>query len=328
MVVTAQARGQSQQGLRPINLNKDIPQILKLLEICFGAKMDVEGRHLLTGPNNPDQQIAFLWRFNPAAAKLALGFVWEENGRIVGNVTVLTTKVPGRYLVVNVAVHPDYRRRGIARRLMVAVADMVRARSGQEIILQVVKENDPARNLYQTLNYSTIGSITAWFAPIARLRPLEPTIDGAPGPFIRELHPSEWRAAYQLDQLALLPDLNWPEPLAPDAYKSGWLQRLASFFSGRSTETWVVTDTADRPIALGSIISEWGRAHQLTVRVHPYWEGELERPLLAKLMRRLYYLPRRNVRIDHPDDDALINSLLHAANFQPKRTLTHMKLEI
>jgi hypothetical protein len=54
----------------------------------------------------------------------------------------------------------------------------------------------------------------------------------------------------------------------------------------------------------------------------------LERPLLAKLMRRLQYLPRRNVQIDHPDDDELVNSLLQEANFQPRRTLTHMRLDL
>jgi hypothetical protein len=76
------------------------------------------------------------------------------------------------------------------------------------------------------------------------------------------------------------------------------------------------------------IWSEWGRPHQIALRVHPAWKGQLERPLLAKAIRRINYLSPRIVRIDHPDDDELTNQLLQAANFQPRRTLTHMSLDI
>lgn len=325
MVVTAQARGHSGNGLRPINLNKDIPQIMKLLELCFGAKLNRDGQRWLAGSDNPDTSIAFLWRLNPAASKLALGYVWEVNGRIVGNVTVLTTKVPGRYLVVNVAVHPDHRRRGIARNMMEKVEQMVRARGGQEIILQVVKENDPARTLYESLNYTTIGSMTAWRASASSLRPIDAATSGGRVPYIRELRGSEWRDAYRLDQAALNPDLNWPEPLPHDAYKLNFWRRIVNFFNGRSIETWVIPDASEQPIGLASILSEWGRSHRVSVRVHPTWQGEMERPLVAKALRRLQYLPRRNVRIDHPDDDVEMNNLLQEANFSPKRTLTHMR---
>lgn len=328
MVVTAQARGQSRNGPRPINLNKDIPQIMHLLEICFGAKLNVEGQRMLAGPTNPDRQIAFLWRLKPAASKLALGYVWEDNGRIVGNVTVLTTKVPGRYLVVNVAVHPDHRRRGIARALMEKVEKMVQLRGGHEIILQVVKENEPARALYRALDYTIIGSMTAWYAPASRLRTIDSTPASGLNPYIRELRGSEWRAAYQLDQAALNPDLNWPEPLPHDAYKLNFWRRIVNFFNGRSIETWVIPNASEQPIGLASILSEWGRSHRVSVRVHPTWQGEMERPLVAKVLRRLQYLPRRKVRIDHPDDDVEMNNLLQAANFSPKRTLTHMRRAI
>ena len=71
-----------------------------------------------------------------------------------------------------------------------------------------------------------------------------------------------------------------------------------------------------------------GRSHLLTLRVHPDTAGRLERPLLAKLVRRLQYLPRRNVRIDHPDNDSVAGALLSEANFTVQRTLTHMRLDL
>jgi len=328
MVVTTHTQEQAYPGLRPINLNTDIPRVLKLLEICFGdSGSQHDGQRFYTGPATINQQAAFLWRLNPAADKLALGFVWEADGRIVGNVTVLTTQVPGRFLVVNVAVHPEQRRQGIAYRLMEAVHEMVQKRNGHEILLQVVKTNTPAVNLYQMLNYSRLGSMTSWQAPASRLRRLEPTADGSLGPHIRELRPSEWQSAYNLDLAALSPELNWPEPLNHDAYQNGLWRKITNFVNGRSMETWVTTNN-NQLSGMVTILSEWGRTHAASLRVNPKWRGDLERPLLAKLIRRLQYLPRHNVRLDHPDDDEFTSHLLREANFQPKRALTHMQLKI
>lgn len=324
MVVTAHPHSQSKNGARPINVNKDIPQILRLLETCFGTAIRGDGQRVLTsnslGPGSP----AFLWRMTPAN-KLAQGVVWEENGRIVGNVTLLNSKVPGRFLVVNVAVHPDYRRQHIARHLMANVTEMVKAKNGREIFLQVVKTNTAANNLYNSLNYTNLGSVTSWYTNLTRLRRLAVP---ASAPEVQQLRTHEWRAAYELDTLVLHPNLSWPEPPDPIMYKIGWFDKVANFLNGRQIETWVLRNDDNQLIGLSSIVSEWGRTHMAALRVHPDHRGELERPLLAKTLRRLNYLPRRNIRIDHPDDDELVNSLLREANFQPQRTLTHMKLEL
>lgn len=327
MIVTAPSQDQSKNGPRPVNLNTDIPGILKLLEMVFSGSMDAAGRQMFVGTANAPSSPAILWRLNPAAAKLALGFVWEENGRIVGNVTVLTSETPGRYLVVNVAVHPDYRRRGIARLLMHQVDNLVRQRQGRQILLQVVKQNHAALELYNSLNYTTVGSMTHWAASASRLRQLELHLSNS-GLRIRELKKDEWQAAFALDRQVLPADLNWPEFPKPDLYKTGFWVRAKDFLNGRQAETWAAANAQKKLVGLARIKSEWGRSHQATIRVHPTWQGQLERPLLAKIIRRLRYLPRRNVQIAHPDEDELMNSLLQEANFRPRRTLTHMRLDL
>lgn len=327
MIVTAPTQEQPKSGPRPINLNRDVPQVMKLLELVFGSTLDSEGQRFLSDSTRASQGPSFLWRLNPAAGKLALGFVWEEGGRIVGNVTVLTTKTPGRYLVVNVAVHPDYRRRGIARMLMEQVDDLVRRRDGRQILLQVVKENTPAIELYQSLHYTTIGSMTNWHCSVARLRAIEPA-QRNPATRIRELRGSEWQQAFALDRASLHPDLNWPEMLPMDTYKMTLWGQFANFMNGRRTESWVTNDERGELTGLLNIFSEWGQAHHALIRIQPKWRGELERPLAAKMVRRLHEMPRRHIRIDHPDDDGLMNDLLRAANFTPRRTLTHMRLDL
>ncbi len=327
MIITSPTHEQPKSGPRPINLNRDVPQVLKLLEVVFSGTLDVEGQRMLSNSARASEGSSFLWRLNPAAGKLALGFVWEEHGRIVGNVTVLTTKVPGRYLVVNMAVHPEYRRQGIARLLMAQVQKMVQQRHGRQILLQVVKENAPAIALYKSLGFVTLGSMTAWHSSVARLRPIEPTPD-MPVPRIRELRGHEWQKAFALDRMCLHPDLNWPEVLPPDVYKTTLWGRFANFVNGRRAESWVTDDENNQLTGLLHIASEWAQAHTTLIRVQPARQGQLTRPLVAKMVRRLQQMPRRNVRIEHPDHDELMNDLLRTANFTPRRTLTHMRLDL
>jgi ribosomal-protein-alanine N-acetyltransferase len=327
MIITFPIQRQLASGARPINLNRDIPQVLELLEIVFGESLRSEGNSAANGVGL-DSSLPFLYRFNLGLTRLSPGFVWEENGRIVGNATLLRTKLRGRYLVVNVGVHPNFRRRGIARRLMEAIMEQVRGEGGRFILLQVVKDNDPAIDLYKSLNFRVLGSVTSWYSSVSRVRAIPAAIDETPTLPIRELKGSEWRAAYELDQRCLRPELNWPEPLAVDAYKRNWWRRLSDTFNGRQAETWVTTNAQNELTGMAQILSEWGRLHTVHLRIDPAWWGKLERPLLAKVTRRLKYLGHRNVRLDHIDNHEEMNELLQAANFDPRRTLTHMCLKI
>lgn len=293
--------------------------------MVFGKAL---GGRVLGGGIDLDRSPTLLWRLNPGASKLALGYVWEMDGRIVGNATVLTTTTRGRYLIVNVAVHPDYRHSGIARQLMESAMDLVRARHGREIMLQVENDNEPALKLYRSLSFKDIGSVTTWRAPSSRLREI-PVSQGDEGaPFTRELRRKEWQEAYELDLTAHEPDLNWPDPLPTDAYRQGILRWFENALSGRRSETWAVADQDGLLTGLASIWTDWAAPYRANLRVHPEWRGQLERPLLAKLVRRLRHLPRREARFDHPDDDNLVRQLLHETNFQPKRTLCHMRLDL
>jgi hypothetical protein len=150
---------------------------------------------------------------------------------------------------------------------------------------------------------------------------------GAADVRIRPLRGREWRAAYELDRASMPADLNWPDPLVPDDYRTGWLARLSQLFTGQQAEHWVTTNSEARLMGMATIRSEWGRPHALSVRVHPDSRGHLERPLLAKALRRLDYLPRRRVRLDHPADDALMRRLLEEAHFQHQRTLVVMRYD-
>ena len=120
---TQAARG---DGLQPTHLVRDLYQIAELVELCFGTRLDANGRAAV-------REMKMLARLGPLFWLLALldrvfafglgqGYVWREGGRVVGNVSLYRGGAhpelgPG-WLIANVAVHPDHRRQSIARRLM------------------------------------------------------------------------------------------------------------------------------------------------------------------------------------------------------------------
>ena len=325
MITTLPSRQDAgRYGVRPINLRRDTHQVLQLLDVAFGSELDAENRRSLQRSLIMASQPWFQPLVFPPGMALP-GFIWEEDGLIVGNVSIMQSQEPGRYIIANVAVHPDWRRRGIARQLMQTALSHLVGRRAHTVMLQVKQHNQAAKELYLRLGFSEIGALTSWSGTPPYIRNL-PLYEG--GPAIRSLRQREWRAAYALDIASMPADLNWPDPLRSDTYKTGLWASLKNFANGRQAEHWVTSNSADRLTGLASIFSEWQRPHTVTLRIHPDSCGQLERYLLAKVLRRLDYLPQRQVRLDHPANDALMNQLLHEAHFRPQRTLIVMRLDL
>lgn len=63
--------------------------------------------------------------------------------------------LPGELHVSNVAVLPDFRRRGLARRLLEHVLEHAEAAGAPEATLEVRRSNRPALTLYEALGFRT-----------------------------------------------------------------------------------------------------------------------------------------------------------------------------
>lgn len=79
----------------------------------------------------------------------------EADGKIIGY--VLFWLLPGAIDIHNIAVHVDFRRRGIARVLLGRVIGEARRQSIVHIMLEVRKSNLPAQKLYETVGFLTVG---------------------------------------------------------------------------------------------------------------------------------------------------------------------------
>ena len=111
--------------LRPIDLRRDLRYVADLVELCFAEALDRDGRRYVR-----QMRAAGLHGGRGAFGQGMSGFVWEDEGRLVGNLNMIPVNALRQrsYLIANVAVHPDYQRQGIASALTDAALDFIRGR--------------------------------------------------------------------------------------------------------------------------------------------------------------------------------------------------------
>jgi ribosomal protein S18 acetylase RimI-like enzyme len=80
------------------------------------------------------------------------GYFWEEEGKPAGLVTI-HSQGKDEWLVGNIGVLPEFRRRGIARKLFRHVLEYFREQNCKRIYLQVIDGNLPAYTLYKDLGF-------------------------------------------------------------------------------------------------------------------------------------------------------------------------------
>ena len=141
-----------QDGLRPVNVRHDLPEIAKLIELCFGDVLDESGRAAIREMRTMSRAGPFLWLmslFPIGNPSWQYGFVYVSSGLVVGNIGAqpISSKMD-IWLIANVAVHPGYRRKGIAKQLVQTALQSVANRGATRVILQVDIDNDDAASLY------------------------------------------------------------------------------------------------------------------------------------------------------------------------------------
>src|SRR5687767_170621 len=90
--------------------------------------------------------------------------VAERDGHVVGTVQLQPAESENgahRGEVAKLLVHPDSRRQGIARALMMTLEDEARA-AGKTLLVLDTREGDPSNDLYRALGYREAGRIPGW----------------------------------------------------------------------------------------------------------------------------------------------------------------------
>ena len=120
--------------IRPMTA-ADVPSVAALEKLCFSDPWSVSS--IASELDNP----------------LSLWLVWEEDGTAAAYLGV--QRVPPQADVMNVAVSPALRRRGIARALFAELER--RLPEIDELFLEVRASNSGAIALYRTLGFEQVG---------------------------------------------------------------------------------------------------------------------------------------------------------------------------
>jgi len=327
--VPLQARSSSSGHVRPLNVLRDLSRVADLIELCFASSMDNEGQSYVRQMRRASRDVSFMrWASNAVeSASLPLsGFVWEQDGRIIGNTSLVPFRQAGKkriYLIANVATHPDYRRRGIARALTEQAVQSARQRGADEIWLHVREDNPGAVQMYSDLGFKELARRTTWRASREGYFATDTTPRSpAPGlPIVTKRHPRFW--PQQLEWLNRLhPDeLGWYRSMNWNSLKPGFWNWFYRLFVEFDLQQWAVQKNGELQGVLAWLPTQ--RSSPLWLACDLYTDPESIKRLLHKALRDLGY--RQNLALEHPA--GLQDKALRGAGFSPSRTLIWMRVK-
>lgn len=308
--------------LRPVDTRKDLPEIADLIELCFASTMDADGREYI----RQIRRMAFESRgINlpiPGARPISVpiqGYVWQENNRIVGNLTLIPYFKSGRvvYMIANVAVHPEFRRRGIARQLTQQGMDHARDHGAAAVWLQVRDDNRGAESLYLSLGFLERARRTNWsFDPIG-----QSTLPVPRQVTIRRRTSADWNMQRRWLQEIYPPEIAWNLPFQIDRVQPGVWRNFLRWLNGERMEHWSAW-LGDR--LLGAAAWEPGNVitDVIWMATNPLDEDLAAQTLLTHARR---IIPRnRPVMVNFPA--GIAEEGIKAAGFHVNNTLIWMEV--
>lgn len=218
--------------LRPIRIPSDLSAVADLVELCFAATLDEDGRR-------------FIRQMRRAGSRSGLGglpptikgFVWVEQGEIVGNLNLLPVMVRGQraYLVANVAVHPDFRGRGIAHQMTQAGIALAAQNRVRRLWLQVDEKNLIAQQLYRDFAFVERARRTLWHSQSSLA---EGDVRLPASVQVRLARANTWKQQHYWLNQVYGPDVRWNLPIHIRQYAPGLLGGLLRMLSEHKTKQW------------------------------------------------------------------------------------------
>ncbi|HRN50585.1 MAG TPA: GNAT family N-acetyltransferase [Anaerolineales bacterium] len=301
-------------NLRPFDVRRDLLAVADLVELCFAPTLDSDGHQYILQM----RQAARAGRWLPATptgldAPL-MGMVWVEDGRLVGNLSLIPQYRGGktRYLIANVAVHPTYQGRGIARQLTLAALQDVRNHGRHETWLQVDETNATAIHLYTHIGFTEQFRRTSW-----RGWPAEHYTQPKN---VRSRQRQDW---VQQDAwlAAIYPeDVRWQLPLHTSVLEPGLRGSLQRIFGQQQTLQWAALERKQLRATL-SWQSSSLEADRLWLAADPHDQQPPFASLLAAASDQLHL--KRKLALNYPAGLAV--EPLQAAGFHALRTLIWMR---
>ncbi len=325
--------GAVQHGIRPFELGRDLRPVARLIAEAFANDLDAQGKAALRELRLLGYMgglIRLLNRTTTADFRGVFGgFVWVEEGRVVGNVTVQRLNEPGtRWQIANVAVEPSFRGRGIARALMEHALHYIREMGGRWALLQVRADNAIARGLYERLGFQVVGGTAR-----LRISRVPGQVSAPPIPGLAPFSPAEGHRLHELirsqDPPRILAGSGAPREHVPptlEARLGEWLNRIV----GREQVLRMALRDAQGRFQAALVLRArgWPGEHRLQLWTWPGLAERYEEPLVRWGLAALQGYPRWPVeaRLSIRQEEAI--RALEAWGFQNVHTLLTMECSL
>jgi len=167
--------------------------------------------------------IRLIQLLSPPMRDLLRGYLWEEDGQIVGVTIVQRRGSTDLWVVGTVGVLPEYRRRGLARKLLEAALHLMRERGATKATLGVIDGNLPAYTLYEDMGFEHYSGIVEFDAMLE-----EPVAaPELPGAYRRSpLSPHDWQPRFELEKRITPDALQQYDPVLEGRFKRSLGMRL------------------------------------------------------------------------------------------------------
>ena len=275
-------------NIRPVELRKDLSAVADLIELCFAENMDPEGKDYIRHIRQIARGLGnfLLEGTTPENSQLPFhGYVWEENGTIIGNLTLIRVrkKDQGTYFIANVAVHPDYRGRGIAHQLTDRAISHVSEHGGNRIFLQVRDDNPVAIHIYQVDGFEEMTRRTTWF-----LDEKVKAKDLQPGQVqVTARKKEDWQQQKLWLRDTYPESIAWNLPFHLERLAPGFINWLNMFLNGGNIRNWSARKNG---ALIGTATWENGfsSSDYLWLASSPVWEEEAIAALLPAACRSFF----------------------------------------
>ena len=293
----------TQNGIRAFDISQDINTMTNLVEVAFKGELERWGSNFREQMEIAQKMVPLLKvlsRISDVFRHTFDGFVWEEEQDMVSLVIIQKMGLDKtRWLIGNVATHPDYRRKGLARKLIMRAIEHANSKGAEVCTLEVHAEAEPAYNLYRSLGFVHYDSITALKldgVPDVQVLPLG-------GYQIRSMKFSEWQARYELATRetpqgvqAFLPVSMAEHRISPIEYiTTPFVMRLQSLKLHR----WAIEKDGQLVGTMSLLASKKANIpNDLSIYIEPKHRLLLAEPLLTLALRTLRNYPPQITRVE------------------------------
>ena len=306
--------------LRRLDMRRDLAKVADLVELCFYDTLDPEGKQYLSEMRRAAQSPTFMGWASSLIDESQMppsGYVWEEDGRLVGNLSLIPISVQGKkgYMIANVATHPDYRGRGIAMALTATALRHAQEHGAASAWLQVRDDNPSAVHIYEVNGFEERMRRTSWYSGPEHA---EQPIPG--GISVGKRQPAHW--ALQREWLKrLYPiDLTWHIPFDWNLFRPDVLGKIYRIFTFEFLHHWSVVREGD----LKGVLS-WSHSPGFTDTLWLAVPKEMDEEATLALLFKARNAIRQRQPLSLNFPAGLAADVLRQAGFYPHQTLIWME---